>query len=92
VSAPPIRDDPLSLRARTPPTLVVIAMVWGVVVIALGMAQTRLVLGPSHWIVQVAHLLVGVIAMGLGGGIQAHMRRVARAAPAAPSFPTAARH
>jgi hypothetical protein len=42
------------------------AVVWGVVVVALGMTQTQLLPGDWHWIVEVAHLLVGLAAIGLG--------------------------
>jgi hypothetical protein len=27
------------------------------------MIQTRLLLGPGHWVVQVVHLLIGLVAM-----------------------------
>jgi hypothetical protein len=38
---------------------------WGGLVLWLGMAQTTLLVGSGHWAVRVAHLLVGVAAMGL---------------------------
>lgn len=45
--------------------LVALAFVWGLVVPALGLTQTRMVPGGAHWIIQVLHLLVGIIAIAL---------------------------
>lgn len=45
--------------------LVALAFVWGLIVPALGLTQTRLLPGGAHWIVQVLHLLVGITAIGL---------------------------
>lgn len=41
------------------------AIFWGVVTVALGMTQMQILPGSLHWVVQVAHLLVGIGAMGL---------------------------
>jgi hypothetical protein len=40
-------------------------IVAGLLVSWLGMAQRTLLTGPPHWIVRVAHLLVGVLALAL---------------------------
>lgn len=40
-----------------------LAMGWGFVIPAFGMVQTRLLVGPQHWIVRVAHLLIAIVAM-----------------------------
>lgn len=45
--------------------LVVVAFVWGLVTPALGLTQTRILPTQGHWIVQVAHLLVGLTAIAL---------------------------
>jgi hypothetical protein len=42
---------------------------WGIVVLFLGIAQTRLLPGPAHWVIEVLHLLVGLAAMGLGDAL-----------------------
>ncbi len=47
------------------PALVALAALWGVVVPILGLTQERLVPGDLHWLIQVLHLLVGVIAIAL---------------------------
>ncbi len=45
--------------------LVALAFVWGLVVPALGLTQTRLLPNGAHWIIQVLHLLVGITAIAL---------------------------
>jgi hypothetical protein len=51
------------------------AIVLAILVIALGVSQTRLLIGPSvHWIVQVVHLLFGLSAIGLGEAIARRYR------------------
>jgi hypothetical protein len=56
----------LAARSGVQPVLAVVAIVWGLIVVILGMTQTTLLPGPSHWVIQVLHLLVGVGAIGLG--------------------------
>jgi hypothetical protein len=55
----------LAAVARIPAGLPVVGILWGIVVIALGMTQWQLLPGSAHWVVQVVHLLVGMIAVGL---------------------------
>lgn len=50
-----------------------LSLVWGIVVITLGMLQTRLLPGRAHWVIQVLHLLVGLGAMGLGEALAARV-------------------
>ena len=45
--------------------LVGFTIVWGLVVPVLGMTQFQILPGAFHWVVQVAHLVVGVVAIGL---------------------------
>lgn len=45
---------------------IALAVVWGLIVLALGMAQRGLVPGSLHWMIRVLHLLVGLAAMGIG--------------------------
>lgn len=51
--------------ARVSPALVAAGILWGIVVAAFGMTQTQLLAGPSHWIVQAAHLIFGMAAIAL---------------------------
>jgi hypothetical protein len=43
--------------------LVLLTVGWGLLVPSFGMIQTRLLPGPGHWVVQVVHLLIGLVAM-----------------------------
>jgi hypothetical protein len=42
---------------------------WGGMVLWFGMAQTTFLVGSSHWIIRVAHLLVGMSMLGLAESI-----------------------
>ena len=42
------------------------ALALGALVIALGLRQTTLLVGPYHWVIQVFHLLLGGLAVGVG--------------------------
>jgi hypothetical protein len=70
----------LGVPARVNWRLNVFVAGWGGVVIALGMTQTRLLVGPMHWMVQLAHLLVGVTAMALANLLANRMAARIRAA------------
>ncbi|MDE2052701.1 MAG: hypothetical protein KGJ72_16970, partial [Gammaproteobacteria bacterium] len=52
-----------------------VVLVWGLIVPALGVMQVSLLPGSDHWVIQAAHLLVGLIAMGLGHGLARRIRR-----------------
>ena len=56
----------LAAAARVQAGLVVLALVWAVVVVALGLTQQQLLPGPAHWVIQVVHLLIGVGAIAQG--------------------------
>src|SRR5262245_40507932 len=42
------------------------ALLLGLLVLVVGMRQTTLLVGPFHWVIQVVHLLLGILAVGLG--------------------------
>lgn len=67
------------LATRAAGALAALTIVWGVVVAVLGFAQTALLPGAAHWVVQVLHLLVGLAAISLGEMLGSRMRRAARA-------------
>jgi hypothetical protein len=52
------------------------ALLWGGIVLWFGMAQTTFLPGTGHWAVRLAHLLIGIAAMGLvealGGAVRRH--------------------
>lgn len=65
----------LAARAGAHPLLVGIALVWGLIVPTLGIMQNQLLPNASHWVIQVLHLLVGVLALWQGEGLAAHVQR-----------------
>ena len=64
-----------SIRARVSAPVAGFTLVWGVIVIALGMTQAQIFPGPYHWIVRVAHLAVGIVAMALAGRLTRELRQ-----------------
>jgi hypothetical protein len=42
------------------------ALVVGVLAIAVGIRQSALLVGSFHWVIQIIHLLLGVLAIGIG--------------------------
>ena len=42
------------------------ALALGLLVIVVGMRQSSLLVGPFHWAIQVVHLLLGILAVGMG--------------------------
>ena len=65
----------LALRAGAKPILPAIAIAWAFLTVALGMVQAQLLVGDAHVVVQVIHLLVGIVAIGLGEALAAAGRR-----------------
>jgi hypothetical protein len=63
----------LALRGGVGPGLAGLSVLWGLLVVVLGVTQTQLLPGELHWIIQVLHLLVGLVAMGLA---DAMVRRI----------------
>lgn len=55
----------IALFALSSRTIPLIALIWGALVLWLGMAQVSLLPGRGHWAVRLVHLLVGLAAMGL---------------------------
>ena len=56
----------LAVRAGVSMGFVALAAVWGLIVPILGVMQTQLLPGGAHWVIEVIHLLVGLVAIGLG--------------------------
>jgi hypothetical protein len=71
----------LGLLTRGARGFALLVLVWSLIVPALGVEQLSLLPGSSHWVVQAVHLLVGLIAMGLGHSLARRLgRRPAEAA------------
>jgi hypothetical protein len=61
--------------ARLSPALPVVALLWAGGTAYIGFAQTGLLTGNTHWIVEVAHALLGIGAIGLAEAIGARVSR-----------------
>jgi hypothetical protein len=64
----------LAARAGVGRGLVLLAALWGIVVLGLGITQRRLLPGPEHWVVEVLHFLVGIAAMALAARLATQIR------------------
>lgn len=60
---------------------VALAIVWGIVMLVFGVAQANLLPGKAHWVIEVLHLLIGLVAMSFGEQLVQRLARVG--APAA---------
>jgi hypothetical protein len=69
----------LCARAGAPRGLVASTVVWGAIVLLLGMTQAQILPGGLHWTVRVVHLLVGMAAMGFAGRLAMSIGGVRRA-------------
>jgi hypothetical protein len=66
----------LALRSGARPALPAVAFAWGLVVILFGLNQQTILAGDGHVVVQVGHLLVGLVAIGLGEALGARTGRL----------------
>lgn len=55
----------LAAIAGVSPGLIILAALWGIVVVVLGLTQERLLPGGAHWLIQTLHLAVGMTAIAL---------------------------
>jgi hypothetical protein len=60
--------------------LVAGAVILGLVVLILGMIQSALLVGPSHWVIQVLHLVLGLAAVGMGEALGGKVAQPKKAA------------
>ena len=63
----------LAARAGIDPGFVALALLWGVLVLGLGLTQQRLLPGDGHWVIQVLHLILGLVAIGQGEALATRM-------------------
>ena len=57
------------------PAMVVLAFLWGLLVVVLGFTQDSILTGDAHWLIQVLHLLVGLGAIGSAESLGVRIRR-----------------
>ncbi len=67
----------LAFYTRRARGLAVVVFVWGVIIPILGVEQLRLVPGSLHWVVQALHLIVGLVAIGMGHALSGRILRPA---------------
>jgi len=72
----------LGLMAGTGPALPAIAFGWGILAVVFGLNQETILPGDQHVVVEVAHLLVGLVAIGIGEALGARIARARRDATA----------
>jgi hypothetical protein len=53
------------------------ALVVGAVTLVMGMIQSSLMIGDAHWVVQVVHVLLGLLTIGMGHMGAARYRKCA---------------
>jgi hypothetical protein len=80
----------LAVRAGVDWRMAAFAAAWGVVVVVLGMTQNRLMPGSFHWVIQVIHLLAGVVGMGVTERMAAAIKRLQAPASAQAAGATSA--
>ena len=51
------------------------ALLVGALTIVIGLYQTSLMIGPLHWIIEVIHLVLGILTIGLGHMAAARYRK-----------------
>jgi hypothetical protein len=66
----------LGLRAGAGPALPAVAVGWGILTVLFGLNQATILPGDPHVIVEVAHLMVGLAAIGIGEALGARIARV----------------
>jgi hypothetical protein len=62
-------------RAGVDMRLVIVAGLWGVLTVLLGVTQTSILVGSAHWVIQVLHLLVGLGAVGLSEALATRIQQ-----------------
>jgi hypothetical protein len=68
----------LAIFTRAALGLAILTVIWGLLVAAFGMAMPRLMAGGNPWPIGVAHLLIGIVAIGLAEMLSARMKRKQR--------------
>jgi hypothetical protein len=72
----------VAARSGVNPGLVIVAVVWGFIVIVFGMTQNSILPGSAHWVIKVLHLLVGLGAMGQAEALAARIKGKGAQTPA----------
>jgi hypothetical protein len=54
----------MAISSGAGPRQGIVSLIWGLVVLVLGMTQGRIFVDSAHWVIQVVHLLIGIGAIG----------------------------
>ncbi|MFN8536935.1 MAG: hypothetical protein U0232_05610 [Thermomicrobiales bacterium] len=60
--------------ARVSPALAALAIAWGLGTPILGMSQAQLLPGAAHWVIQLVHFLVGLVALSFAETLARRLR------------------
>ena len=74
----------IAARAGVRRALITTTVAWGFLVLGFGIGQRHLLLGPMHRLVEMTHLLIGIVAMALARRLGAQIRRQAAASAGMP--------
>lgn len=66
----------IGVVARVSPMFTLRLAVWGALIAWFGMAQTQMMAGGTHWVIQSLHLVIGFVGMGLAETVARRARRV----------------
>ena len=73
-----------AISARVASAFAVVLIGWGAFVVAFGMTQAQILPGPNHPVIQVVHVVVGLMAMGFSDMVAKKMRVANEVAPQTP--------
>jgi hypothetical protein len=76
----------LAFYTRRAQVLAAVVFIWGLIVPFVGEEQLKFPPGSLHLIMQVLHLLVGLVAIGLGHALASRILQPAGASPGAASI------
>jgi hypothetical protein len=65
----------MAARVGTPARFLIVPLAWSLIMPAFGLIQMQLLVNSAHWIIQVLHLLVGLVAFGLAGMLTARVNK-----------------
>lgn len=64
----------LATQARVGGFMAITAAFWGALAVVFGLIQAGVAPGSSHWVIQILHLLVGLVAIGLAERLGARIK------------------
>jgi hypothetical protein len=71
----------VAIKAHVSGGFIALGIIWGLIVIWLGMTQRTMMIGSMHWVIRVLHLLVGLAAMGIGENMAKRIKAGPTGAP-----------